>query len=260
MRVRPEIYPSPEALGIAAAGIIADGIAAAGRDGRRYLLGCPAGRSPRPVFRALVDEVRTRRLDLSHVVLVLMDDYLTGAFRRVAPDVPYSCEGFGRRHVADPLARAAGIADVELWVPDPGDPAAYDRRIAASGGIDLFLLASGASDGHVAFNPPGAGRDSVTRVVELPESTRRDNLVTFPGFPGLDAVPTHGVSVGIGTIAELSREAVMVVHGRDKALAYRRLRTATGYEPDWPATVLAACRHPRLLADRAAAVAALATR
>ncbi len=53
---------------------------------------------------------------------------------------------------------AAGGASPQLWYADPADPAAYDRRIAAAGGIDLFLLASGASDGHVAFNPPGSAR------------------------------------------------------------------------------------------------------
>jgi glucosamine-6-phosphate deaminase len=260
MHVLPEIHHSPDALGRAAAGIIADGIAAAGRDGRPYLLGCPTGRSPRPVIQALADEVRTRRLDLSHVVLVLMDDYVTrgpdGAFQRVPAHLPHSCEGFGRRHLAAPLAQAAARAgrspEPTLWLPDPADPAAYDQRIAAYGGIDLFILACGASDGHIAFNPPGSARDSITRVIELTEATRRDNLITFPAFPDLDAVPTHGVSVGIGTIAELSKAAVMVVHGRDKARAYQRLSTATDYEPDWPATILTACRRPRLLADHAA--------
>ncbi|WP_432971230.1 6-phosphogluconolactonase [Dactylosporangium sp. CA-233914] len=260
MHVLPEIHHSPDVLGQSAAAIIADGIAAAGRDGRQYLLGCPTGRSPQPVFRALTDEVRTRRLDLSHVVLVLMDDYVTrapgGAFQRVPAHLPYSCEGFGRRHIAGPLAQAAAQAgrssQPALWLPDPADPAAYDQRIAAYGGLDLFILACGTSDGHIAFNPPGSARDSITRIIELPEATRRDNLVTFPEFPNLDAVPTHGVSVGIGTIAELSKSAVMVVHGPDKARAYQRLSTATDYEPDWPATILTACRQPRLLADRAA--------
>jgi glucosamine-6-phosphate deaminase len=258
MRVRPEIHPSPEALGRAAADVIADGLAAAGRDGRPYLLGCPAGRSPLPVYHALAEEVRVRRLDPSHLVLVLMDDYVLSD-RRVPAHLPYSCEGFGRRHIAGPLTRAAlswsradgtHVSAPRVWIPDPADPSAYDARIAAHGGIDLFLLASGASDGHVAFNPPGSARDSATRVIELPETTRRDNLVTFPEFGDLAAVPTHGVSVGVGTIAALSRQVVMVLHGADKALAYRRLSTATDYEPDWPATILAACRYPRLLADR----------
>ena len=81
-------------------------------------------------------------------------------------------------------------------MPDPADPEEYDKRIADVGGIDLFLLASGTSDGHVAFNPAGTPVGTRTRVVGLTEQTRRDNLTTFPTFGGLDEVPLYGVTVG----------------------------------------------------------------
>ena len=106
----------------------------------------------------------------------------------------------------------------------------------------------------MAFNPPGTEPAARTRVVELPDSTRRDNLATFPTFGGeLDAVPRFGVTVGVATIRECSAEVVMVVHGADKARAAQRLSAATAYEPDWPATVWVECRHPQLYLDRAAA-------
>ena len=77
-----------------------------------------------------------------------------------APDEqPWSCHAFARAEIAGPL----GLPDESVWFPDPRDPAAYDARIADTGGLDLFLLASGASDGHVAFNPPGSPRASRTR-------------------------------------------------------------------------------------------------
>jgi glucosamine-6-phosphate deaminase len=141
-----------------------------------------------------------------------------------------------------------------LWLPDPSDPEAYEEQIRAAGGVDVFLLASGAGDGHVAFNPPGTDADARTRVVSLPDSTRRDNLATFPSFGGaLEAVPRFGVTVGVATIRELSAEVVMVAHGEDKILAARRLTAAAGYQSDWPATVWAECRNPHLYLDRAAA-------
>jgi glucosamine-6-phosphate deaminase len=144
-----------------------------------------------------------------------------------------------------------------LWVPDPADPDAYEDRIADAGGVDLFLLASGAGDGHVAFNPPGTDAGARTRVVALPESTRRDNLATFPSFGGhLDAVPRFGVTVGVATIRARSAEVVMVVHGPDKTAAAERLSAATAYDPAWPATVWVECRHPHLFLDRAAAAQA----
>jgi glucosamine-6-phosphate deaminase len=136
-----------------------------------------------------------------------------------------------------------------VWFPDPVDPSAYDRRIADAGGIDFFLLASGASDGHVAFNPPGSPRESRTRIIQLPESTRRDNLQTFPAFGTLAAVPTHGISVGIDTIAA-AKEAVMVLWGKSKAESLRRIEATQGYDSAWPATVIHECTRAEILIDR----------
>lgn len=262
MKVLPQVHATPAELGRDAAEVVADGIAAAGLDARRFLLGCPSGRSPSTTYAALAELVAERRLDLGHVVVVMMDDYLVpgpdGTFRHEDEDAAHSCIRFGREQIVAVLSAAAGegrgITDDRLWFPDPADPAAYDGRIRAAGGVDVFLLASGATDGHVAFNPPWSSADSRTRVVELPLATRTDNLATFPSFGGdLDRVPTHGVTVGIATIRELSKRVLMLVHGADKRTAAARLAAADGYDPSWPATVFAACHEPALLLDTAAA-------
>ena len=106
-----------------------------------------------------------------------------------------------------------------------------------AGGIDLFLLASGASDGHVAFVPPGSRRDGRTAVLAIAESTRRDNLATFPAFRSLDEVPREGVSVGLGTIAA-ARALRLVLHGAGKRAAAARLLALDGFDPSWPASVV----------------------
>lgn len=269
--VPPRVFAQPDALGDAVARLIVDRLSSMSA-GRPFLLGCPGGRSLRTTYRQLARRVAQGRLDLSELVVVMMDEYveLTPDGRPVAvdPDRPYSCRRFGAVEIAGRLNQALETAGApadhavraeNLWLPDPADAGDYDDRLAAAGGIDLFLLASGATDGHVAFNPPGADRDSRTRVVPLPDSTRRDNLATFPSFGGdLATVPTHGVTVGIATIRERSAEVIMVVHGADKQSAARRLATAAEYRPDWPATVLTECRSPRLYVDRAAFPAELA--
>ena len=76
---------------------------------------------------------------------------------------------------------------------------------------------------------------------------------TFPELTRLDMVPTHGVTVGIDTIAAQSREVVMIVCGPQKRQAFNRIATAQAYEPDWPATITLECKNPTLIADRAAA-------
>ncbi|WP_375425780.1 6-phosphogluconolactonase [uncultured Friedmanniella sp.] len=265
MTIETEIFPDADSLGRRAAELVAEGIAEAAEAGRPFLLGCPGGRSASSTYRALALLVAARKLDLSHVAVVMMDDYLVpgpdGSLVHEDAAALHSCVRFGVEEIIRPLAEAAGqgIGTPELWVPDPAEPEAYDDRIAAAGGIDLFLLASGAGDGHVAFNGPGSPADSPTRIVELPEQTRRDNLATFPSFDGrLDRVPRHGVTVGIDTIVRHSASAIMLVHGADKGLAARHLLAADGYDPAWPATVVAVCARPRLFLDEVALAAARA--
>ncbi|MDR1428414.1 MAG: 6-phosphogluconolactonase [Bifidobacteriaceae bacterium] len=251
-------FLSPLVLADALAGEIAEGIATARAAGNRYVLGCPSGRSPHPTYRALAQIVRAANLPLGHVILAMMDDYAVrepdGTFGPVPADAHYSCRRFARDEIAGPLSRSAPepIPDRSVWFPAPHTPGAYDDRLRDAGGVDVFILASGATDGHVAFNPPGTPADSRTRVIELATSTRLDNLGTFPGFSGIRDVPSYGLSVGIATITELSKRAVMVVTGAHKRLAYARLTGTGHYDPAWPATVVHACRDGSVYADGAA--------
>ena len=160
------VFADAHELGQALAGEV---LAVYERSQGSFLLGCPGGRSLLSTYRALAD----RHADLSRLVVVMMDEYVD-----VAPDAHHSVRRFAREEVAGPL----GVQADRVWLPDETEPERYDERIADAGGIDLFLLASGASDGHVAFVSPGSPRGGRTAVLELAESTRRDNLVTFPAF------------------------------------------------------------------------------
>jgi glucosamine-6-phosphate deaminase len=196
-----------------------------------FLLGCPGGRSLRTTYAAL----EPRRLD--RLVAVLMDEYVPVPPR----GAHWSCARFAREEIGAP----------ETWLPDPDEPDAYEQRIAAAGGIDLFLLAAGASDGHVALNGPGSARDSRTRVVELAATTRRDNLVTFPEFDSLEEVPTHGVTVGLATIAD-ARALRLVLHGSDKRDTAARLLALDRFDPTWPASIVHDHPDAQILVDRTA--------
>jgi glucosamine-6-phosphate deaminase len=253
------VLPSPEAIGETVAELVLARIEHARLTKTGFLLGCPTGRTPRPIFEAMARRLADSRQDLSHLVLVMMDEYLVpldGRLGYASASHPWSCHHFARVEIADRLNAGLPsghrIRDGAIWFPDPARPEEYDARIASAGGIGLFLLASGASDGHVAFNSPGSRRDSRTRVVPLSEDTRRDNVLTFPSFGSLAAVPNHGVTVGIETIAS-AKEAVMVVWGAGKRLTLTRMREAERYDPKWPATVIHECAVGEILADRDAA-------
>lgn len=252
--IQIETLATPAAIGERLARDVLAGLDQAESAGRNFVLGCPAGRTPLPVYQAFAKAARTR--DLARLHLILMDEFVEedgGAWRTVPASAHYSCAGFAIRHLLDPLP---GIPRGNLHVPDPRAPADYEALIEALGGIDLFLLACGATDGHVAFNPPATPLDSGARIVALARETREDNLSTFPKFGSLEEVPTHGVSIGLGTIARHSRCALMMLHGRHKGPALARLRQGASFCEAWPASVIFACRNPRIVVDRAAAQAA----
>ncbi len=241
-------FATPADLGAEAAEFIVGGIRAAGEEGRSYLLGCPGGRTAKPIYDALGEVCARDQVDCRHVVIVMMDDYveLVGdRFEPVDAEAAHSCRRFAeldiRRVVNAGLATSASIPTEAVWFPDPGAPEEYDERLTAAGGVDVFIAASGASDGHVAFCGPGSDIDADSSIVVLAPTTRHDNMSTFPSLTSLDDVPTHGVTVGLGTIRRASRSVLMVLHGADKRESLRRIRVAESADPTWPATFVHEC-------------------
>ncbi len=253
------IHDTSQDVGFAVASEIVNQMRQAQIKGRSYLLGCPGGRSPKPVYAALAAMTTEAGLDLSDVVLVMMDDYLEGTkppFHHVPSNAHYSCRGFAFQEIAAVLNRGKvpsnQIRRENIWFPHPENPEAYDEQIAATAGIDMFILASGAGDGHIAFNPPGSPRDSLSRVVRLAERTRLDNMKTFPDFSSLAEVPEFGVTIGVGTIARHAKASAMILLGEDKKTAFDKITNAQGYDLNWPASIVRECRNAVLYADRAA--------
>ena len=260
-KARVEVLETADQIGARLAERLLSEIESARIAGRRYVLGCPTGRTPRPIYGAIAARLRAAPQDFSHLVLAMMDEYLIGDREHVeyAPsDKPWSCHHFARHEVVSrwnaALPESFRTGKDAVWFPDPTNPGRYETRIAEVGGIDFFILASGATDGHVAFNPPGSSRESRTRVIALSEQTRLDNLQTFPAFGSIDAVPRYGVSVGIATITE-ARSAVMVLTGSSKRESLDRVLKAERYDPQWPATVIHEISSGEILADREASAA-----
>jgi glucosamine-6-phosphate deaminase len=259
--VLTSIYETAERLGQSLAVDLLLKINAAKAAGRRFLLGCPGGRSLQTTYRALGEQARQTGAELSHLVIVMMDDYVlpsANGFVHCPAEAHYSCRRFAWEEIwlvlNEGLPSSRQIPKQNVWFPDPADPVTYDTKLEAAGGIDVFLIASGASDGHVAFNPSGSDLRSRSRIIPLAETTRQDNLKTFPDFKDINEVPGHGVSVGLGTIANLSRQVILVIHGAHKQEAVRRLAESDDFRPDWPASVIFRCREPQLFLDEAAAV------
>ena len=96
------IYPDADELGDRLAREILDGIERARSASRRFLLGCPGGRSLLSTYQGLARRTRDTRADLAHLVIVMMDEYVVPSgdgFRYCPADLHYSCRRFAEHEI-----------------------------------------------------------------------------------------------------------------------------------------------------------------
>jgi glucosamine-6-phosphate deaminase len=93
----------------------------------------------------------------------------------------------------------------------------YDAAIRAVGGMDLVILGLGER-GHIAYDEPGVDFGAPTHENKLADVTRN---ALAESFGGLDAVPTHGVTMGIATILAAKR-IMLLAFGENKANAAQK--------------------------------------
>lgn len=175
------------------------------------VLGLATGSTPLAVYRATARLIAERGLEVRGVRGFALDEYVG-----LPPGHPESYRSVITREVVEPLGLTPALVHVPNGstdtIRDAGD--AYERAIAASGGVDLQLLGIGAN-GHIGFNEPGSSFASRTRVKTLAEQTRRDNARFFDG---IDEVPLHCITQGLGTILD-ARRLVLMAFGDAKAAA-----------------------------------------
>jgi glucosamine-6-phosphate deaminase len=221
-------YP---ALSSRAAALMLDAIS---RDGK-LVLGLPTGNTPVGMYDRVVAECGTQYHCFRDIVAFNLDEYVG-----IPRDHPGSYFTFMQQH----LFSHVDIDPKNTFIPNGRAPdlkvesERYEKTIRNAGGLGLTFLGLG-SNGHIAFNEPGTPFDSRTHVVALSESTRRANSAFFLDQP----VPTHAITMGIGTILE-SRAIVLLASGEKKREAIARLRSGD-QSPDFPASAL--WSHPDVL-------------
>ncbi len=112
---------------------------------------------------------------------------------------------------------------------------------------DVQILGIG-SNGHIAFNEPGTPLDSVTHVVDLTESTIKDNSRLFNS---IDEVPRQAFTMGLKNIMN-AKKIIILANGANKANAVCGL-VKGGVTVDLPASVLQLHPDCTLIVDREAA-------
>ncbi len=112
---------------------------------------------------------------------------------------------------------------------------------------DVQVLGLG-SNGHIGFNEPNTPFDSLTHLVDLTESTIKDNSRLFKS---IDEVPHQALSMGIKNIMQ-AKSIIMVVSGKNKAEALRGMVKGE-VTPALPASVLQLHPFVTVICDKEAA-------
>jgi len=214
--------------------------------GQPTVLGLATGSTPIGVYRELIRLHQEEGLDFSNVVTFNLDEYWP-----MEPDSIHSYHRFMKENFFDHVNIAEenihipqgtlAIEDVEAYCDE------YERAIEKYNGIDVQLLGIGRS-GHIGFNEPGSPRNSLTRMVSLDPTTRKD---AAGDFFGEENVPLQAMTMGVGTILTAKKIIIMAL-GEHKA---KVVRAAVEGEVTHEITASFLQTHPNAIftIDRAAA-------
>ena len=221
------------------------------------ILGCPGGRSLTKTYYYLGKLSEKLNISLDKLTIVMMDEYVhkkNRKYKLVNPKSHFSCVRFSKQVIKKMLNYKKDIAhslkDKNILFPYIASPKSYDLLIKKLGGIDIFLLASGSSDGHVAFNNFYSNIKQNTHITKLSSKTRNDNMKTFPNFSKLSEVPHYGLTVGLNTISSLSKRVVLVLTGKEKRLALNTIKSLNKFDISWPASIVFKCNKYRIYIDK----------
>ena len=186
--------------------------------GRTAVLGLASGKSPLPLFAALIYLHREEGLSFQNVITFNLDEYLG-----LRGDHPASIRSFMQRkffdHVDLPPANIHFLSGRLAANKIPEHCADYEQQITDAGGIDFQILVIGRN-GHLGSNPPGTSIDSRTRRVELDRMTRKDAALAFAG---IENVPLHVLTMGCGTILEARKIALLAWGSRQSTVVRHSL-------------------------------------
>lgn len=212
------------------------------------VLGLATGSTPEPVYKELVRMHKEENLDFSSVITFNLDEYLG-----LGPTHEQSYN----KYMHDHLFNHVNIKEENIHMLDgtvspdliEQHVKAYEQKIEQVGGIDIQILGLGLN-GHIGFNEPGSLLDSRTRLVPLDDKTREANKRFFSSK---EHVPTHALTMGVGTILQHSKACYLLVTGSAKADIIAEVIASSASNQDIPATALYDHQNVTVILDEKAA-------
>lgn len=207
------------------------------------VLGLATGSTPLGVYANLVKKYENKEVSFKNVRSFNLDEYVG-----LKHDNDQSYFYFMHHNLFDHI----DIDPNNVHVPDginyENCLKTYDNEIKKAGGIDLQILGIG-SNGHIAFNEPGTDFDSFIHLVNLKESTIKDNSRFFSS---IEEVPTRAITMGLRSIMQAKR-IILIAKGKNKNRAIKALFDEQGIDEALPVSVLKLHPNVEIYCDKDAA-------
>lgn len=225
-------FPTDAELNEAGAGIVTSLV----QTKPTAVLGLATGSTPIGIYREMIRAHNKGMVSYKQATTFNLDEYVG-----LPADDPQSYAHYMNEHLFRHIDVAPGRTFIPSGsAPDPEEECRrYDDLLESAGQIDLQLLGLG-HNGHIGFNEPDHSLLRGTHVVELRKETREANARFFDTE---DNVPTHAITMGVGTILK-AKTILLVVKGADKADIVHRALTGD-ITTECPASLLQT--HPHLV-------------
>jgi glucosamine-6-phosphate deaminase len=173
-----------------------------------------AGKTPERTYHYLTTQLHTT-VDWSRVSVWQMDEYLG-----VPSDHALSFASYLSRTLIRPLRIKQFHRIDDCGRALNSAIGKHERLLLDSGGIDLVVHGIGVN-GHLGFNEPGSLPTSIGRQVSLARPTLATLRRSWPR-DSTAAMPTEGVTLGLGTLLA-ARRTVVLATSADKRAAVSTL-------------------------------------
>ena len=209
-----------------------------------FVLGLPTGGTPIATYKELIRMYQAGEVSFENVITFNMDEYVG-----LPEEHPESYHSFMAKNFFDHVNVPKENINILNGNADDleAECAAYEAKIVAAGGIDLFMGGVG-EDGHLAFNEPFSSLVSRTRIKSLTYDTIVVNSRFFDG--DISKVPTTALTVGVGTVMD-AKEVLVLAFGHKKANALREAIEGA-YSQKCTLSALQAHPHGIIVADELA--------
>jgi glucosamine-6-phosphate deaminase len=191
----------------------------------------PAGGSPIGMYAYLVRMYQDKEISFKDMITFNMDEYV-GLSADNENSYAYFMQKHFLKYVDVPSENAHHPDGMTDDLGQMGE--AYSAKMFEMGGLDLAITGIG-SNGHIAFNEPAEKLIARTHVVDLDETTIKNNARFFDG--NVDLVPKQAISIGMEDIMK-SKLFLVIASGKHKAAMIKKTFEITDIDPMWPVSFL----------------------